>query len=216
MYKIEFNDETTLEGVLESFKNLKEAEIKSYIEINGEKIYDNDPNLKKKLTIAFQKNENKRKNHIEIESYTSKEENEINNAIHKWNKYLGLSRNEVFKYYLNTCLKYVKPEYRESLIDHYVKIYSDDKYKKLRDIHLFANIITLLEYKDIVTIQEKLNLLFLNISENDIEQLELTLINIEKLGINGHLIEKCFDRNILNDTVKKAKDEVLRLTKKQK
>ena len=35
MYKIEFNDEMTLEGILESFKNLKEAEMKAYIEIDG-------------------------------------------------------------------------------------------------------------------------------------------------------------------------------------
>ena len=29
MYKIEFNDEMTIEGIIESFKNLEDAEIES-------------------------------------------------------------------------------------------------------------------------------------------------------------------------------------------
>ena len=33
MYKIEVNNDTTLEGLLESFKNLKECGIERYVEI---------------------------------------------------------------------------------------------------------------------------------------------------------------------------------------
>lgn len=216
MYKIEFNEETTLEGILESFKNLKEAKIKCYIEINGEKFYDTDPNLKEKLIIAIKKEKRNKTKKIKLKENTSETDKELEKATNKLTNLWSLSRNEVFKYYLNICLKYVKQEHREELINYYVKIYSYDKYIKLRDIHLFANIILILEYKDIVTIQEKLNLLFFNISQNDIAQLELTLINIEQLGINGHLIKECFDRNILNNAVEKAENEVLRLTKKQK
>jgi len=35
MYKIEINDETTLEGLIESFKNLRECNIEGYVEIDG-------------------------------------------------------------------------------------------------------------------------------------------------------------------------------------
>lgn len=216
MYKIEFNEETTLDGVFESFKNLKEAKIKCYIEINGEKFYDTDPNLKEKLIIAIKKAKRNKIKKIKLKENTSETDKELEKSTNKLTNLCSLSRNEVFKYYLNICLKYVKQEHREELINYYVKIYSDDKNIKLRDIHLFANIILILEYKDIVTIQEKLNLLFLNISQNDIEQLELTLINIEQLGINGHLIKECFDKNILSNAVEKAENEVLCLTKKQK
>ncbi len=216
MYKIEFNEETTLEGILESFKNLKEAKIKCYIEINGEKFYDTDPNLKEKLIIAIKKEKRNKTKKIKLKENTSETDKELEKATNKLTNLRSLSRNEVFKYYLNICLKYVKKEHHEELINYYVKIYSDDTYKALRDIHLFANIILILEYKDVITIQEKLNLLFLNISQNDIEKLELTLINIEQLGINGHLIKDCFDRNVLNNAVEKAENEVLRLTKKQK
>ena len=39
MYKIEIYDDSTLDGVLESFKNLNECGIEGFIEINGIKIY---------------------------------------------------------------------------------------------------------------------------------------------------------------------------------
>lgn len=49
MYEIEINDDTTLTGLLQSFENLKDANIEGYIKINGEKIYYSDPNLIEKL-----------------------------------------------------------------------------------------------------------------------------------------------------------------------
>ena len=49
MYKIEFNDEMTIEGIIESFKNLEDAEIESYIEIDGVKILWNDKDRDNKI-----------------------------------------------------------------------------------------------------------------------------------------------------------------------
>lgn len=53
MYKIEFYDDTTLESLLESFKNLKYCGIEGYVEIDGKKIYGSDSKYKEKLIDIF-------------------------------------------------------------------------------------------------------------------------------------------------------------------
>ena len=125
---------------------------------------------------------------------------------------IKLSNNEVFKYYLGICLKYIKPEHRESIKRYYVESYSNDKYKKLRDIHLLANILLILEYGDVFLIQEKLNLLFLSLSRDDLKMIDdLFLRRIEKCAINGNLIKECFYRDILDDFINEFMDDVSRL-----
>lgn len=47
MYKIEFYDDTTLESLLESFKNLKYCGIEGYVEIDGKRFMARIQNIKK-------------------------------------------------------------------------------------------------------------------------------------------------------------------------
>ena len=53
MYKLEIYDDTTLEGLLESFKNLKDAGIEGYIEIDGLTLFGTDPELEEKSTNMY-------------------------------------------------------------------------------------------------------------------------------------------------------------------
>lgn len=222
MYKIELYEDSTLEGILESFKNLNECGIESFIEINGIKIFGSDPNLKEKITKIFranneniENNENSTKDLIEKE-YTIEEKEKIRKLLKKKNEYWKLSQNEVFKYYLNVSLKYTKKEYRDKLKKYYLDIYTNEQYEEIRDIHLLANILLILEYKDILIIQEKLNMLFINLTKEDIDKLDLVLIKIEKYAINGYLIPECFNRNIIDEDIKKAEKDILILKQELK
>ena len=200
MYEIEINDDTTLTGLLQSFENLKDANIEGYVKINGEKIYYSDPKLIEKLKNFFntkQPNQNETKKIKKHYTYPE--------AIHKQVTLLTLSNNLLFTYYLGITLKYIKEENKEDLKNYYVNIYSDDKYESLRDLHLLANILLILEYKDLFIIQEKLNSLFLNLSANDIKKLNMVILKIKKYGINGNLINQCFSTNILAKEKKKIK-----------
>lgn len=118
MYKIEYNEETTLDGLLESFKILKNTGITAYVEIDGLKIYDNDPMLKERLTKIFQlkktKKEDKSVEQSEMVIKSGKDEIAFD-AVDKMSKIWNLSCDEVFKYYLALSLKYIKPEYRAGL-----------------------------------------------------------------------------------------------------
>ena len=219
MYKIEFNNDTTLEGLLESFKNLKDCGINGYVEIDGVKIYESDSNLEKKLVTIFKSKKLNKSTRpikaIKIRKNQSKEETvykEIAELSNCWN----LSNNEVFKYYIGISLKYIKEEYREDLKKYYIHIYSDDKFEISRDLHLLANILLLLEYRDVFTIQEKLNTFFLNISKDDIEKLGITLGRIEKYGINGSKIKQCFYRDILDKDVENTRKALILTPKKKK
>ena len=123
MYEIEINDDTTLTGLLQSFENLKDANIEGYVKINGEKIYYSDPKLIKKLKKFFntkQPNQNETKKIKRHYTYPE--------AIHKQVTLWTLSNNLLFTYYLGITLKYIKEENKEDLKNYYVNIYSDDKY----------------------------------------------------------------------------------------
>ena len=74
MYKIEFNDEMTIEGIIESFKNLEDAEIESYIEIDGVKILWKDKDRDNKIKKVLQKHKMKR----EQDNCINKIDNSIN------------------------------------------------------------------------------------------------------------------------------------------
>ena len=69
-----------------------------------------------------------------------------------------------------------------------------------------------LEYGDVFLIQEKLNLLFLSLSRDDLKMIDdLFLRRIEKCAINGNLIKECFYRDILDDFINEFMDDVSRL-----
>ena len=134
-------------------------------------------------------------------------------TIHKQATLWTLSNNLLFTYYLGITLKYIKEENKEDLKNYYVNIYSDDKYESLRDLHLLANILLILEYKDLFIIQEKLNSLFLNLSANDIKKLNMVILKIKKYGINGNLINQCFSTNILAKELEETNNEIKKLKK---
>ena len=72
--------------------------------------------------------------------------------------------------------------------------------------------IYILEYGDVFLIQEKLNLLFLSLSRDDLKMIDdLFLRRIEKCAINGNLIKECFYRDILDDFINEFMDDVSRL-----
>jgi len=120
-----------------------------------------------------------------------------------------------FKYYLGITLKYIKPEFRDEVMDYYILVYSNCKYESLRDLHLVANILTILEYKDGFIIQEKLNLFFLNLTKEDADKISFRLeCDLEKYAINGDLISKCFFNDILDEKKENTEKELLTLEKK--
>lgn len=209
MYKIEINEETTLDGLLESFKNLKNCGINCYVVIDQTKIFGSDEKLEEKLKKIFQSRKQVTTSkfiepeNIEPQPVVIKSDDTDERNFHSYCKLLSLSHDEVFKYYLNVSLKYAKPEYKEKLKEYYIKTYSNDKYKDIRDIHLYANILLILNYKDPIIIEEKLALFFMNLSENDKVTLGLTLSNIKCYSINGFLIEQFFQEDILDKDIEK-------------
>lgn len=212
MYKIEINDDTTLEGLLTSFENLKDAGIRGYVEINGEKIYDSDPKLIEKLKIFFSA---KQVNENESEKIENDYNNPTDEAIHKQAILWNLSNNVLFTFYLGIALKYIKEEFKEKFKNYYISVYSDNKYEILRDLPLIANILLVLEYKDIFIIQEKLNSLFLNLSPDDIINLDIVILRIKRYGIHGDLIDQCFSIHILDKDLEDAESEIKKLLKKK-
>ena len=212
MYKIEINDDTTLEGLLTSFENLKDAGIRGYVEINGEKIYDSDPKLIEKLKNFFSA---KQVNENESEKIENDYNNPTDEAIHKQAILWNLSNNVLFTFYLGIALKYIKEEFKEKFKNYYISVYSDNKYEILRDLPLLANILLVLEYKDIFIIQEKVNSLFVNLSADDIINLDIVILTIKRYGIHGDLIDQCFSTHILDKDLEDAESEIKKLLKKK-
>lgn len=212
MYKIEINDDTTLEGLLTSFENLKDAGIRGYVEINGEKIYDSNPKFIEKLKNFFSA---KQVNENESEKIENDYNNPTDEAIHKQAILWNLSNNVLFTFYLGIALKYIKEEFKEKFKNYYISVYSDNKYEILRDLPLIANILLVLEYKDIFIIQEKLNSLFLNLSPDDIINLDIVILRIKRYGIHGDLIDQCFSIHILDKDLEDAESEIKKLLKKK-
>lgn len=207
MYKIEINEETTLDGLLESFKNLKNCGIKCYVVIGQTKIFGSDEKLEEKLKEIFQSRKQVTTSKFiepennESEPIAIKNDDKDERNFHSYCKLQSLSHDEVFKFYLNISLKYTKLEYKEKLKEYYIKTYSNDKYKDIRDIHLYANILLILNYKNLIIIEEKLALFFMNLSENDKVTLSLTLSNIKRYSINGYLVEHLFQEDILDKDI---------------
>ena len=212
MYNIEVYEDTTLEGLLSSFKNLSEAGIVGCVKINGVTILGTDPHLEEKLTNL--KKKKKRKKPIIKKRDEGDIEKKLAIALEHLIKVNSLSQNEVFKYYLGVCLQYIKPEYCDEFKKIYVQIYTNDKYICLRDIHLLASILLILEYKNPFLIQEKLNQFFLSVSREDIEKMNAIFFKtIEKYAVRGNLVARFFPDDILDDVVRKSREEVDRLVR---
>ncbi|MBR5369731.1 MAG: hypothetical protein IK137_00330 [Bacilli bacterium] len=141
MYKIEFNEEMTLEGILDSFKNLKEAEIEAYIEINGIRICSKDENFEEQIKEEYTKYHEKDKKIIEEEQpkEVKKEiDKEVKIAGEECYDFFSLQNNKEFLFELSTVLEYTKEEYKNVVITSAVYNYGPTNYKKVeeRDKHL--------------------------------------------------------------------------------
>ena len=61
---------------------------------------------------------------------------------------LAVRLNSVFNYYLGIALKYIKPEYKQDIIKYYINVYGDDSLNSMRDLHVFAQIVNILDNED--------------------------------------------------------------------
>ena len=63
-------------------------------------------------------------------------------------------------------------------------------------------------------IQEKLNQFFLSVSREDIEKMNAIFFKtIEKYAVRGNLVARFFPDDILDDVVRKSREEVDRLVR---
>ena len=160
MYKIEFNDEMTIEGIIESFKNLEDAEIESYIEIDGVKILWNDKDRDNKIKKVLQKHKmkreqdnciNKKDNSINLVDTEVKENDDMKRVFDRRQDLYYLSQNKLFLFELGTVIKYTQSEYIDEMIEFYVSIYgfSSNNIKGIelsRDLNYMSELILILNY----------------------------------------------------------------------
>lgn len=197
MYKIEFNDEMTIEGIIESFKNLEDAEIESYIEIDGVKILWKDKDRDNKIKKVLQKHKMKR-------------------VFDRRQDLYYLSQNKLFLFELGTVIKYTQSEYIDEMIEFYVSIYGvrSNNIKGIelsRDLNYMSELILILNYNctDVekrFKIQEIIN----RISDNEDEKYKFAISvgRIEKYIIDGKKIRKLLFLDILNDKLSVVNDEL--------
>ena len=223
MYKIEFNDDMTLNGIIESFNNLQEVEIESFIEIDGVNIYWNDENRDAVLKELL----NKHKSNIKKTDNMNIEEN--NNAItnievdddtlkilNRRERLYWLSKNSVFTFELGTVLKYTKSEYIDNMIEYYVSIYDttntkDEKNELLRNLNYMSELILILksassENEKGLKIQNIIN----RIANNEIEKykFDISVKRIEQYIVDGEKIRKLLYLDILNDKLSIENDKL--------
>lgn len=225
MYKIEFNDEMTIEGIIESFKNLEDAEIESYIEIDGVKILWNDKDRDNKIKKVLQKHKmkrgqdnciNKEDNSINLVDTEVKENDDMKRVFNRRQDLYYLSQNKLFLFELGTVIKYTQSEYIDEMIEFYVSIYgvSSNNIKGIelsRDLNYMSELILILNYNctDVekrFKIQEIIN----RISDNEDEKYKFAISvgRIEKYIIDGKKIRKLLFLDILNDKLSVANDEL--------
>ena len=223
MYKIEFNDDMTLNGIIESFNNLQEVEIESFIEIDGVNIYWNDENRDAVLKELL----NKHKSNIKKTDNMNIEEN--NNVItsievdddtlkilNRRERLYWLSKNSVFTFELGTVLKYTKSEYIDAMIEYYVSIYDttntkDEKNELLRNLNYMSELILILksassENEKGLKIQNIIN----RIANNEIEKykFDISVKRIEQYIVGGEKIRELLYLDILNDKLSIENDKL--------
>ena len=226
MYKIEFNEEMTIEGILESFKNLKEAELEAYIEIDGVKIYSNDDYLVEKIREAYEKHHTRdakieAKPPIKWEKVLTKEEKlkeaRVRVAFAEAFDSSVLSNNRVFKFELGIVLEYTKDEYKEFVMDQGISYYGPSYGDKLPDYDRYLNYessILLILASEISDVQKRLEIRKIIDSKcvNDTERMKFSFAiqDIIKYTVYGDSLNKLLYTNILDKTV----EEKTRIYKK--
>lgn len=225
MYEIEFNDEMTIDGIIESFKNLEDAGIESYIKIDGVKILWNDKDRDNKIKKVLQKHKTKRKqdncinkkdNSINLVNTEVKENDDFERVFGRRLDLYYLSQNKLFLFEFGTVIKYTQSEYIDEMIEYYVSIYGVSSNNKkgiemLRDLNYMSELILILNYNctDVekrFKIQEIIN----RISDNEDEKykFDVSVRRIENYIIDGKKIRELLFLDILNDKLSAANDEL--------
>ncbi len=228
MYKIEFNDEMTLEGILESFKNLKEAEMKAYIEIDGIRIYSDNIDLEEEIKVVYEKYHVKHKKNIV--------ENEKDNLQNRKNieedldvkivaeNYLNafyLSQNVEFIFQLGTVLEYTKDEYKKMIVELKINDYghnNKDKNEAYKYLNYEASILLILANES-SKVQKRFQLqqLINSIPTNNIEKekLSFAIREIITYTIYGDELKELLYTNILAETVEEKKKTYEKIKKEK-
>ncbi len=218
-YKIEFNDDMTLNGIIDSFNNLQEAGIESFIEIDGVKIYWNDKNRNDILEKILHKHKSDIKNTSSIDSKeniknnsitTIEEDKKLKPLSRRINLY-PLSSNSIFTFELGTVLKYTKPEYVDNMLEYYVSVYdttsaNNENNKLLRNLNYMSELILILksdssEIEKSLRIQSIINRI--GDDEDEIFKFDVSVGRIEEYIVNGEKIRELLYLDILNDRLNK-------------
>ena len=113
----------------------------------------------------------------------------------KGENYNYLANDKNFISYLMIIDKRIKKEYCFEVIEHYITLYTTGYYlEQYKDIHLFANILLILDNKELSVIKEQLDIMLLSISKEDRENIEQTFKNIMRYAKKGNLL-----KSIIND-----------------
>ena len=124
-----------------------------------------------------------------IEEADNKKEEKIKDIL------MFLEFDATFKFYLNVIVSRTKEEYREGIINHIMKAVGNGS-----GLKVIANIMVMLDSRNVQEIQEKLSLFIMNnVVEDDARFLNDYFRLIKYCGINGDMIDKVYNDNILRD-----------------
>jgi len=228
MYKIEFNDEMTIEGILSSFNNLSEIDILSYIDINGVVIYGNDDNLEEKVKQEYMKYKERNKKStkkIKQEECNDKLKNQdeiFYEILESRQDLYFLSEDVTFLFEIGVVLQYTKEECKEDMLNFYVSVYCNSA-KNKKGIELSKNLnyvssllLIMNDDSSLVQKQFRVQQIINSVGNNEDEKfkLEFAIKRIEKYTIHGEKIRQLLFLDILNDKLSQKNDEINKILKR--
>lgn len=233
MYKIEFNEEMTVEGILSSFKNLTEAKIESYIDIDGVRINWDDVNLEKRIKEEYIKYKEKNKflsvnlkqtvinNASEKIDNGTKLSNEFDEILINRNDVYYLSKDPTFLFEIGIVLRYTKEEFKEDMLNYYISVYgnsskNEKEIKLTQNLGYMANLLLIIE-DDCTLIQKyyRIQQIINCISSDEDEKIkfEVAIKRVEKYAIHGDKIRDLLFLDILNDKLSQKNNELNKMLK---
>ena len=228
MYKIEFNDEMTIEGILSSFNNLNEVGIVSCIDINGVIIYGNDDNLEEKVKqeyIKYKERNKKSRQKIKQEECNDKlksQDEMFYEILERRQDLYFLSNDVTFLFEIGVVLQYTKEEFKEDMLNFYISVYCNSSKNKegielLKNLNYMSSLLLIMnDDSSLVQKQLKIQQIIDGVVNNEDEKykLEVAVKRIEKYTIHGEKIRQLLFLDILNDKLSKKNDEINKILKR--
>lgn len=228
MFEIEFNNETTIEGIISSYKNLKEAEIESYIIINGVKILGKDVNFEEKVRQEYIKYKNNKKLSSKIlkqahsnNGKEQKQDDKISKIFEIRNDLYFLTKDPTFLFEIGVVLQYTKEENKEELLNYYINVYGHSSKNKLgielaKNLGYISNLLLIMEddstlIQKHLKIQQIINCVYGN--EDEKYKFETAIKIIENYTIHGKKIRELLFLDILNNELSKKNNELNKMLK---